>query len=128
MQPETETLTRTVDGTSGDGDLPSSIERGLLDALCSFRSISKGEAEVFVFTDSTPGHAWKILMEKHATAFGTASFSFSATHLPAPCHSACQALQRDVVESDRLQEVFEVLVDHIACIVNEEEPSPCCFV
>lgn len=125
MQPETETLTRTVEGTSKDGDMECSLEKGLLLEFRSFCDIPENEVEVFVFTDRTPGHAWNIAMEK--TTEGELAFRFAATHLPAPCHPDCRPDPIHVAESDWLNEVFEVLVHHIDSVSREEATVPCCL-
>lgn len=126
MTSETGILTHTVEGTSRDVNLARSVGEGLLEALRKFRGITAGKAEVLVFTDSTPGHIWKILIEKHSTAGGTSSFRFSATHLPAPCNPYCEPEPRHVGESDWLNELYEVLAYDIACAAREEETVSCC--
>lgn len=124
MNSETEMLISPVVGKSTDGNLASSIEERLLSAFHSFCDIPESEAEVLVFTDKTPGHAWNITMNK--TVEGELAFYFTATHLPAPCSPNCEPEPVHVAESDWLNKVFVVLVDHIACVAREEETVPCC--
>lgn len=128
MNSEAAMLPHAVEGTSRGGTLEHSLERRLLEVLRTFRGVSEGSAEVLVFTDRTPGHAWEILMKKLAEADGTLSFRFSASHLPAPCSPYCEPDPIHVAESDWLNEVFVSLLDHIACVTCEEERSPCCLV
>ena len=124
MTSETEILTPIVEGTSINGNLASSIEKSLLLAFRRFCDIPESEAEVLVFTDKTPGHAWNITMNK--TVEGELAFYFTATHLPAPCTPNCEPEPVHVAESDWLNKVFAVLVDHIACVAREEA-VPCCL-
>ena len=124
MTSETETLTHTVEGTSTDGNLAHSLEIGLLKVFRSFCDIPEPEAAVLVFTDTTPGHAWNITMNK--TTEGELAFYFTATYLPAPCSPYCEPEPAHVAESDWLDKVFVVLVDHIACVAREEA-VPCCL-
>lgn len=126
MTSEIETLTHTVEGTSTGEYFVRRIGEGLLDALREFRGVIAGKAEVLVFTDSTPGHVWKILIEKQSTANGTSSFRFSAVHLPAPCSPYCEPEPRHVGESDWLNELYDVIAHHITCVAREEA-VPCCI-
>lgn len=127
MTSETETRTHTVEGTSTDGDLPHSLERGLLKVLSSLRGIAEGKAETFVFADSTPGHAWEIVIEKHAAIGSKPSFRCFATHLPPLCCPDCEAQPRKIAESERVREVYHSLISHIHTIAREEGTVPCCL-
>ena len=128
MTSELETLTHTVEGTSTDGNLEDSIETGLMEALSSLRTVAEGKAEAVVFTDSTPGHAWEIVIEKRTTIEGKRSWRCFATHLPPLCCPDCEAQPRKVAESERVREVYLILISHIHVIVREEGAVPCCLV
>lgn len=125
MTSEAKTLMPPVVGESVDGDLASSVGEGLLDAFRSFCDVPESEACVSVFTDRTPGHSWNITMNK--TVEGELAFYFTATHLPAPCNPYCEPEPRHVGESDWLNELYDVIAHHIACVAREEETVPCCL-
>ena len=127
MTSEIKTLTHTVDGASTVGDLECSIESALLEVLCSLRGIAEGKAEAFVFTDSTPGHAWEIVIEKRTTIEGKRSWRCFATHLPPLCCPDCEVQPRKIAESERVREVYLILISHIHVIVREEGTVPCCL-
>ena len=94
--------------------------------LAAFKRFARsdGNAEVSVFTDRTPGHVWRVFMNK--TADTEAAFRFRAVHSPAPCSLVCSAPSLNVAQSDQIAEVYEMLVYHITSIVREEQTLPCC--
>ena len=127
MASETETLPHTVEATSADGNLEGSIETGLLEAVRSLRTVAEGKAEAVVFTDSTPGHAWEIVIEKRTTIEGKRSWRCFATHLPPLCCPDCEAQPRKVAESERVREIYHILISHIHAIAREEGTVVCCL-
>lgn len=125
MSSKIKMLTPAVEGKREDDDRHSDIGEGLLAAFHNFCDIPESEAEVLVFTDKTPGHAWNITMNK--TVERELDFYFTATHLPPPCHPNCEPEPVHVGESDWLNKLYEVLAHHIACVAREEETVLCCL-
>lgn len=88
----------------------------ILDAFRGFRDSHNTIAEVFVFTDRTEGHSWKIHMAKTADTFS--GFEFAGFHQPSPCSAFCEPATEQLLISEHLHLVYSRVGDHIAEIAN----------
>ena len=98
----------------------------ILDAFRELRDSHRTvAAEVFVFTDRTEGHYWRIQMRKTGVPFS--AFRFAGFHKPPPCSVFCEPAAEELLASEHLHLVYRKVGGHIAAVANgHASPSRKC--
>lgn len=105
-----------LDDLANTEESTQELGQTILDAFRELKNSYDTDAEVFIFTDRTEGHSWKIQMAK--TAACSSAFSFAGFHQSAPCSPLCEPAAEQLVVSEHLHLVYRRVADHIADIAN----------
>lgn len=105
-----------LDDLANTEESAQDLGQTILDAFRELRDSYDTVAAVFVFTNRTEGHSWKIQMTK--TAASSTGFRFTGFHQPAPCSPLCKPEAKEVLTSEQMYIVYEGIADHIADTAN----------
>lgn len=108
--------TAYLDDLANTEESTQELGQTIMEALSELKDSDITDAQVFIFTDRTEGHSWKIHMSKTAAPFS--AFRFAGLHQPAPCSPQCEPAAEQIMVSEHLHLVYRKVADNIADIAN----------
>ena len=108
--------TAYLDDLANTEDSTQELGQTILEAIRELKRPGIATVEVFVFTDRTDGHYWRLHMSK--TAASSTGFRFAGFHQPAPCSPLCEVAAEQIMVSEHLHLVYGKVADNIADTAN----------